>query len=308
MNWQTKALIQRTIARLPMSEQIYKAIQKRFGTLDSDPWFRIPHHLEMLGLMREVGFEPEGKVFFEVGTGHKPYMPTGFSLFGAAKVITVDLNRRLDTAMFGQLLQGIINDKKNITEAYAPFMPPEELAAKIDSLAPWVGRPLQFLPEARIDYRAPADASKTSLPDESIDCHFSVTTLEHIGPDALKAIFTEARRILKKNGLAIHLIDMSDHFQHQDSGITKINFLQFSQARWQYLAGNRFGYTNRLRASQFRAMFRELGFEIILEKADLNRESLEALASGFPMDQAFAGFDLEDICTTRMALVLRKMA
>ncbi len=306
MNWQTKALIQRTIARLPFSEQIYKIIQKRFGTLDSDPWFRIPHHLEMLGLMREAGFDPAGKEFFEVGTGHRPYLPIGFSLIEAAKVITVDLNPRLDQAMCADMVRRMIDDKHNITSAYAQFIPPEKLAAKLEAMDPWACKPMQYLARANIDYRAPADAAKTGLPDESIDCHFSVTTLEHIGPEALRAIFTEARRILKDDGLAVHLIDMSDHFQHQDSAITKINFLQFSRAQWEYLAGNRFGYCNRLRASQFRALFQELGFEIILEKANLDQASLAALNSGFALDEQFSGFDPEDVCTTRLAVVMRK--
>lgn len=308
MNWQTKALIQRNIARFPQSERLYKVIQKRFGTLDSDPWFRIPQHMEMLGAMREVGFYPAGKVLFEVGTGHKPYMALGFGLLGAAKVITVDLNPRFDASLFGELVRGMIDQRQKITEAYAEFIDPAEFMAKIEALEPWVDRPLQLLPEVGVDYRAPADAARTGLADESVDCHFSVTTMEHIGPQILTAIFAEAMRILKPGGLAVHQIDLSDHFQHNDKSITKINFLKFSDKQWEYLAGNRFGYTNRMRASQFRELFKNLGFETVLERTILNQESLEALRGGLEIDQVFEGLDAEDLCTTRMVVVLRKPA
>jgi ubiquinone/menaquinone biosynthesis C-methylase UbiE len=58
-----------------------------------------------------------------------------------------------------------------------------------------------------IHYIAPGDASQTNLPEKSIDVHFSVTVLEHVEPNALNGILREARRMLKPNGVAIHMID-----------------------------------------------------------------------------------------------------
>lgn len=48
MNWETKARIQQTCARVPGGERFYVFIQKRFGTLDGDPTDRYPNALRMI--------------------------------------------------------------------------------------------------------------------------------------------------------------------------------------------------------------------------------------------------------------------
>lgn len=96
-------------------------------------------------------------------------------------------------------------------------------------------RPKKLLSEANIVYLAPADASNTDLSDNSIDYHISTTVLEHISRCDIERILVEAKRILKNDGAALHFIDLSDHFQHQDLSITKINFLRYSDKEWAIL-------------------------------------------------------------------------
>ncbi|MBE9572765.1 MAG: methyltransferase domain-containing protein, partial [Proteobacteria bacterium] len=52
------------------------------------------------------------------------------------------------------------------------------------------------------------------MPDASIDYHISTTVFEHIPGKDIERILNEAKRILKREGIAIHFIDLSDHFQH----------------------------------------------------------------------------------------------
>jgi hypothetical protein len=78
-----------------------------------------------------------------------------------------------------------------------------------------------------------------------------VTTLEHIPENVIIDIFKEASRILKKGSICVHFIDLSDHFQHQDGTISSINFLKYSNAHWEKIAGNEFAYCNRLRALEY---------------------------------------------------------
>lgn len=115
--------------------------------------------------------------------------------------------------------------------------------------------PGKLLSEANIIYLAPADAANIDLPDASVDYHISTTVFEHIPGEDIKRILKEAKRILKGNGIAIHFIDLSDHFQHQDESITSINFLRYSEKEWERIAGNEFAYCNRLRASDYIAVF-----------------------------------------------------
>ena len=71
-----------------------------------------------------------------------------------------------------------------------------------------------------------------------MDYHVSTTVLEHIPNKNIVRILTEAKRILKNNREAVHFIDLSDHFQHQDERITRINFLQYSEREWEKISGN----------------------------------------------------------------------
>jgi len=112
-----------------------------------------------------------------------------------------------------------------------------------------------FLKKAQIVYLAPLDATNSPLPENTVNCHFSITTLEHIPEAVLRSIFAEARRILKPKGIAIHFVDLSDHFSHQDDTISSINFLKFSDSEWNHLAGNEFAYCNRLRPAIILSFF-----------------------------------------------------
>lgn len=63
--------------------------------------------------------------------------------------------------------------------------------------------PLSFFREAGIEYMAPMNAAHTRLAEDSIDCHFSITMLEHIPLTVIRDIFQEAKRIIKPAGAAI---------------------------------------------------------------------------------------------------------
>jgi len=57
------------------------------------------------------------------------------------------------------------------------------------------------------------------LLDASVDYHISTTVFEHIPKKGVARILKGVKRILKDDGIAIHFIDLSDHFQHQDKSI-----------------------------------------------------------------------------------------
>ena len=164
--------------------------------------------------------------------------------------------------------------------------------------------PITFLNEANIIYCAPGDAADTNLPDSSIDLHFSCTVFEHIPYSVLDDIMNEAKRILKPNALSVHLIDPSDHFQHQDSTITRINFLKYSDRQWMTLAGNNFAYCNRLRYPQHQEIFYKNGFRILFEDKHLDAESHSALKAGFHVHQDFKRFSNEELSVTAYNVIL----
>jgi SAM-dependent methyltransferase len=308
VKWQHKARIMQVCASLPGGAAIYEVIQKTFGRLDADPMTRIPTQIEMAHWLLGQGMEIEGKTFFEVGTGHKPIVPVGFFLSGAASVITVDLHRRLDWRLTREVLCWVVRHREQIETMYRTVVDSQIMSERLDVVQRLWSEPQAFLRRANIQYWAPADAADTGLSPSSIDYHFSVNTLEHIPKNIIRNIFIEASRILAPDGVAIHFVDTSDHFQHQDKSITTINFLRFPEKDWLHIAGNEFAYCNRLRASDYLGLFAGLSFEAIRTETEVDEEALTRLGNGFLIDQSFADYELHDLCATKLNIMLANRA
>ncbi len=304
MRYQYKARVMKACASFPFGDKVYRLMQKRFGRLDANPMNRLLIQMEMARWILNHGGIVEGHTFLEVGTGHKPVVPIGFFLSGAAGVITVDLNSRLDYDLTRQALSWIANNREVMETLFCEVIDSTILRERLTMVERLQSEPKRFLVEANIQYQAPSDAAQTGLPDNSVEFHFSVTTVEHISQRVIESIFVEAKRILTDDGLAIHFIDLSDHFQHQDHSITKINFLRFSEDQWLQLAGNQFAYCNRLRVSDHLALFRQTGFSVVHSEEAMDEESLDVLRSGFPLDSSFRIYEEKDLCTTTLRVML----
>jgi len=138
-----------------------------------------------------------------------------------------------------------------------------------------------------IEYLARTDAGALPLADKSIDFHLSHAVFEHIPAVEIERILSEARRLLAPDGLLLHVIDPSDHFAHDDTSITAINFLQFDDRAWQRLAGNRFMFHNRLRSCEYLALFARAGVRVVRQAETVDEPSLRALKNGFPLHAQF---------------------
>ncbi len=177
-------------------------------------------------------------------------------------------------------------------------MEPKVLLERLGVVRRLARRPLELFDRIGIRYLAPGDAARLPDADGHYNIHFSITVLEHIEPAVLSDVLREARRVLAPGGLAVHFVDPSDHFAHQDTSIPFINFLQYSERQWQRVAGNEFSYTNRLRASDIEREFRVAGFDIVRIDRKVDQRSLAAVEAGFPLHEAFRHMDPEDLCTS----------
>ncbi len=285
---------------------MYPYIQKTFGRLKADPMSRLPSQAGMAKWILEAGLEIENKRFFELGTGHVPVAPIGFFLCGAASVITVDLHRRIEWGLTQKSLVWISEHQDEVRSLYKGLVDETLLHKRLSLLCRYKNDPVACLKEARIEYLAPMDAAHTQLPENSIDYHFSITVLEHISHKDVISIFQEASRVLKPQGLAIHFIDPSDHFQHQDGSIHALNFLRFSEKEWEKIAGNQFAYCNRLRACEYSEIFENAGFEIIRQEKTTDAQAGHDIENGFPIDGRFSNFKGEDILCTNLKVILKK--
>jgi hypothetical protein len=292
LKWKTKAAVQRFFARLPLGfEPVYYQLQRMGGNLRT-PESPIPmfeHGVEIFAELARLGTSVEGARILEVGTGHRINMPVAFYLAGARSIISVDLFPILKRPLVMQMVADLAQRSERVKAIFAAYGADavgerlERIAAakSFDELAGCMG----------LDYRAPCDATNTGLPAKSVDLHFSYTVFEHIPREVLAPILREGSRLVTDDGLLCHHIDLSDHFSHADGSIGKINFLQYSHAEWAQIDNPRYGYQNRLRATDYRAIYEEASQELKAWLVKVDTEGVETIRNGFPLAAEFRGMD-----------------
>jgi len=307
MNWKLKALIQNTIAILPptLSYRLYYVIQRRFGGLrNPDPASRLKAAAEILARIHQQGHNSHSRTFLEIGTGRRLIVPTALWLCGAAEIITVDLNPYLRWELVAKDIAYISDHGQEIQTLFQPYAPTTIFRERLARLEMAEAMRLDDLLEMmHIRYEAPRDAAHLGLPAQSLDHHISFTVLEHVPPDALRGILLEGKRVLKRDGLFVHTVDLSDHFAHSDESISATNFLQFSEKEWARYADNRYMYHNRLRIDEFVGLFEEAGLGILWLGSRTDSRALKELREGFVVDQRFRAKSAETNATTYMQIV-----
>lgn len=298
MNWQRKARIQNLIASLPLSNALYYAIQRSMGSLRAgraNPVEYFDAARRTTAWIRAAGRDVEGMRFLEVGTGRNVNLPTALWLCGAAEVTTVDLNPYLSSTLVFESNEYVRRHTEEVLHAFGAESARPQFQARLAELLSFKGDLAALLKMMNVRYLPRADAAQLPLADASIDAHVSFAVFEHIPAPALARILTEARRILAGDGLLVHIIDPSDHFSHDDSSITAINFLQFGDDEWAKWAGNQFMYHNRLRAFEYLELFARAGVRVVKQTQTLDEPSLGALKNGFPLHRQFGHIPAEQL-------------
>jgi hypothetical protein len=145
------------------------------------------------------------------------------------------------------------------------------------------------------------------LPAGSIDLQTSYTVFEHIPRPVLASILRESSRLLANGGVTCHHIDPSDHFSHEDSTISAIHFLRFSETEWERYAGNQFAYHNRMRVHQYRQLYEDCGHSLLQWKEVVDPRSLAEIRSGFPLHAEFQSLAPEILSTTVVRAISRPL-
>lgn len=289
MHWKTKSKIQNVVALIPssVSYAAYYWMQRRFGGLRQiNPESKLQAAVTTWKLILDVGHDPLGKVFYEVGTGRVPNVPMSFWLMGAGGTITVDVNPYVKGELVTEVLQYLKRHEEKIREIFGDLLD-EQRFADLISLGANVSLDA-FLDTCQITYVSQGDAADSGLASDSVDFHTSRTVFEHIPLDVLRSIILEGNRIVRDDGLFVHRIDYSDHFSHSDRSISSINFLQYSDAEWARIAGNRYMYMNRLRHDDFLALYETLDQQVLLTRPDVDPRAQELLRNGaLQIDERF---------------------
>lgn len=302
MRWQTKCLIDNCKGLVPFQDTVRKL--KRRLVPYQPPLGRgayaIGEGLTQILWLRESIGTLEGRAILEIGSGWEPLIPMLFSLCRVARVYLTDLNYLLNKVTLIGSLNSLRLDERRILDT---------LGIESQEFERVVGGDIEteeeFLKRHGFIYLAPCDCRRLSLKESTLDVITSRSVLEHIPPLIIEEIFTECYRLLKPGGLACHFVDNSDHWEHGDKSISRVNFLRFGDLTFRLTHLNSLNYQNRLRHIEYVEMLRKSGFEILRAERIVDPRAVEALAT-FPLAPRFRRFSTEELATTDSYLLARK--
>lgn len=264
--WKQKAIVQKTISYLPFSHKINYLFQKYLtkGVNLSDDYFydRLGHARDHIKSFQKYSDKSIPDTCLEIGTGWYPIVPIGLFLIGANKIYSVDISFLTSKERLETTLQKFVDCKMSgQLKNYIDFLP-DRFDIITNLLADYDKFSLnEMLQKLNITYLI-EDATKLSLPDNSIDLVNSNNTFEHIYPNILIPILKEFRRVVKKqDGVMSHFIDMTDHFAHFDKSINIYNFLQFSDKNWKWI-DNSIQPQSRMRIYDYKHIYADLSIPI----------------------------------------------
>jgi SAM-dependent methyltransferase len=252
--------------------------------------FTLQQGLQIIQSLRQAGTEPGGDVL-ELGSGWLPIIPLLFHLAGARRIILTDVERLMDRRTIAKAQQLILQNLPMV--AAALDFTEAELAARISK---------DFAPEYLVPWNS------RQHPRHSVDIIFSRTVLEHVHSSILEQLLADFDRILRPGGSMCHVIDNSDHWQHQDTALSRLDFLRYEDTwYWKLACFNPQFYQNRLRHSDYLSLFRGHGWSAILADGVPDERCLRDLTT-LPLAAAFQNRDPRDLAILTSTFVLRRSA
>ena len=134
------------------------------------------------------------------------------------------------------------------------------------------------------------------IPDNSIDFIFSQAVLEHVNLYDFKELLYQTKRVLSKNGICSHRVDLGDHLGG------KLNNLRFSEKLWESNFFKKSGfYTNRLRCCEIINICNEVGFKV---KKIKKRKWLKPVISSSKLNYKFQIFSETELLISGFDILL----
>lgn len=302
MEWRVKVGIQFVLARLPCGTNLNHWLQ--IANRSYTPQRvrdRVLLNAEIVARVSRF-VTLRNATIVEVGTGWELIGPLILSLFGPGAIYTFDLTRHLRYRIVRKVLQQIEAE----IEAICAICQLDCIAAKRQVRQMADASTLdEVLSLAKITYLAPGDAARTGLPGGSVDLFFSREVFEHLAEPILLDIVRESRRLLKSSGVAFHAIEPGDHYAHVKAGLSRVNFLQYSDRSWNFWVNNKFSYHNRWRARHFLDTFMAEGARILDLRSQTDASDVELLKNGFHLAPKFSGLTPDELAVNYLEVVHR---
>jgi len=269
MDWRVKALAQKLLWRLPGGVRLNARLSSACAGHDPQQELLRKHvptffrHWNLLHEARQKSDPPEATL--EIGTGWDLDIALLMSLCGVKEITTADLFRhvrwdqvRRHLLLFEEIIPQISGNSGRNPEVVRAEWRRLLNAESLEELCTC----------GRIRYIAPVSADYHEIRDNSLDVCYTTAVFEHIHAEEIRRILEATRRKLRPGGLSSHIIDLKDHFAYFQPGLPYNHFLRFSEKRWEWWADNPMSYLNRMSPSDWRKVFQETGYDIVVFHAD----------------------------------------
>lgn len=308
LNWKIRNKILYYLSLRGAGRTCYQLMQKYFGEFNDAGFLfsKIDEQLELISFIKARGIRIADAKILELGTGWVPFAPLIFSICGAGDVTSIDINNYYIPSLFAQAAGKLFLEKDILVKKLERIMPQSGFSRRLESVFENYNSPGILLNKLNIRLISPIDASATKFQDSMFDIYYSIDTLEHIPGEKIKSIIDESYRIVKPGGVSAHLVDASDHFSYTDPGISRINFLRYSNAEWARY-GNNYTFHNRLREADYAGIFMNSDFKKILShEYEADDNALTDLEKGFPVSDEFKIYDNMELSRLKLKYLLMK--
>lgn len=276
-------------ASLPMRGRL-RRIKRSITPCSETPGniaFTIRQGLQIIGCLQAQGADVTGQVL-ELGTGWLPIIPLLFHLAGAKHLVLTDIERLMDRRAMGVAQAKVLESLPLVASALGQTE--KHLASRLSD---------GFEPEYLVPWNSRYHAAN------SIDVIYSRAVLEHVSPPVLERLFQEFRHILRPTGAMCHVIDNSDHWEHQDKTLSRVDFLRYEEGLyWKLATCDPQAYQNRLRHSDYMHLFRRHGWRTVFAQGSPDEKCLSDLKT-LELAARFRGRDHRDLAVLTSVFVLR---
>lgn len=258
-------------------------------------------------LWNSTGFKFENKLILELGTGYHGIDLILFYLLGTNKVYTVD-------AKFS--ISGLIFNTLPVIEPYLKKMATMFNVSERDIFSRWekikykredVSGLLQCM---SVEFISIGQFLSESQLSNKIDMFYSESTLQRIPLANLDKLFATVGKQLNVNAVAFHRIDARDiNVQRTksmfDPNLWRFEYLKFNDLVWKLITTTRYGSQNRLRVSEFIAIFQQIGCTSVCAEHYTYCDDVERLKN-FNLGRRFKSIALEDIAVAHSRIVFSR--
>jgi SAM-dependent methyltransferase len=250
-----KAAIQTLLSVVPggaaMNYALQRHVTKTLPVSDNELAAQVGKARRNIAAFERWRNKPIGELhLFEFGAGWDLLVPLVYYAMGVQHQTVIDLHplARLDLVTDVAQRLGRQEDRFGLARSAGLSSGNRDVASLLRTFG--------------IDYRAPADARRTGLPEGSVDLVSSTDVMEHVPVADIVLILSECRRILAPDGLMRVRIDYQDHYWYFDANLTPYNFLRYSADRWRRFNPS-LHHQNRLRHPEFLSLIEQSGLSIL---------------------------------------------